>query len=261
MDKAHLTSLLCDGLKNLNIHYLEETDSTNNVARRLIDEGKESGLVVASSQTAGRGRSGHSFYSPTGSGIYMSYYFPFIPNTPSLGDIPVDSITSRVAVACAGTFEKLCGTSFGIKWVNDIYYESKKVAGILTEGIFPGRGQGYCVIGIGINVSTEGFPEDIKELAGALSLTGTTPGHEEIIAGVINEINVLLHQSDSSYVEEYKKRLMYVGEDVTFMEKDETVSAKMLGVDDECALLAELEDGTVRTIKNGEVSLLRPHRA
>lgn len=252
MAKEKITKLLNKDLDELNIFTYKDVDSTNNVARELIISGIKTGLVVADRQTAGRGRTGHSFFSPENSGVYMSYFAPFDtdPSTP-------ETITARAAVACALALESLCGTRFGIKWVNDIYYGPRKIAGILTEGIFSGDGSGYYVLGIGINVSTEGFPEDIKDSAGALSLTGIIPSHEEIIAGIINEFTRL---NTVPWLEEYKSRLMYVGEAVSFAENGNTVFATMLGVNDECALLARLDDGTVREIKNGEVSLLRPHR-
>ncbi|MCQ2520601.1 MAG: biotin--[acetyl-CoA-carboxylase] ligase [Lachnospiraceae bacterium] len=246
-------------LCKLHIEVFDEIDSTNNYAKKLILEGFKEGLIVADSQTAGRGRSGHSFYSPENTGIYMSYFF-----TPKNGLAGAESCTTKTAVAMVTALESLYSDSFNIKWVNDIYYGGKKISGILAEAVTTGINVGGIVIGIGINVSTKDYPDDIKDRAGHLPVRSDI-SRNDIIAEIINNLVPLLEKetSDKSYVNLYRDHLLMIGELVTFLDHSKSAAeaihttATIIDIDDECGLIVKEQDGTLRTIRNGEVSELR----
>lgn len=247
-------------LCKLNIELFDEIDSTNTYAKGLIVDGATEGLIVANCQTAGRGRSGHTFYSPKDSGIYMSYFY-----TPENGLAGAESCTTKTAVAVATAFESLYNEPFDIKWVNDIYYRGRKIAGILAEAVTTGINKGSVVIGIGINVSTTDYPDEIMDRAGHLPSKETVT-RNHIVASIINNLVPLVKDSDNAldYVNQYRSRLLMLGEKVTFLDHTKgtdpeliRTEATVLDIDNECGLIVSFADGSARTIKNGEVSELR----
>ena len=142
--------------------------STNQTAREMAADGALDGTVVlAHKQSAGRGRLGRSFFSPDGTGLYMSLIL-----RRDLTAADALRLTPMAAVATAEAIEDMVGHKVDIKWVNDIYLDQKKVCGILTEGsVDPTSGRlAYAVIGIGVNITPPdgGFPEEIRQVAGAI---------------------------------------------------------------------------------------------
>ena len=155
--------------KELDVRVYRTISSTNTVLKALAADGAGANLaLVAEHQTAGRGRMGRSFCSPSGTGLYFSLLLrPKVPAAEAM------SITACAAVAVSRTIEELTGRSTRIKWVNDILIGQKKVCGILTEaGIDAETGMlRYAVIGVGINVREPegGFPPEIAGIAGAVT--------------------------------------------------------------------------------------------
>ena len=132
--------------KSLDVRFYDSIDSTNTALRALAEEGaKEGTVLLAAQQTAGRGRRGRSFYSPEGTGMYMSILLR--PKAPAQ---KILRITPAAAVAAAQTFEEISGESANIKWVNDVYMRGRKVCGILTEASITGDGVRYVIMGIGV---------------------------------------------------------------------------------------------------------------
>ena len=133
------------------IHLHDTLESTNQTAKQLALEGAAHGtLVLAGHQTAGRGRKGRVFESPAGKGVYLSLVLRVsVPASEAL------AVTISAAVAVARAVKALCGLELGIKWVNDLYYQGKKVCGILTEaGTSVESGQlEWLVVGIGLNLT------------------------------------------------------------------------------------------------------------
>ena len=175
-------------------------DSTNNEAKRRLATGDHSSLlIVADSQEAGRGRLGHDFYSPKGTGIYMTIGGPL-----SRPLYHAERITLAAAVAVVRALQPLLPDELKLKWVNDIFYQGKKVCGILSEGMTDletGLIQ-YVNVGIGINVRPMEFPEELAGIAGSLNLM--KPTRNEIVARIVNEALKLSMDFDSDeYLEEY----------------------------------------------------------
>lgn len=235
---------------------LNNTDSTNALCKRLSAEEKEDMLVVALSQSGGKGRLGRSFYSPAGTGIYMSFLLH-----PRLHAAECTKITTAAAVSAARAIDAVSGKNSLIKWVNDIYIGNKKVCGILTEGGLSGKTTllDYAVLGIGLNLYNPkgGFPHDIEDKAG--SVFGKKPPCAEkaveFITAFTEEFfeiyNMFPH---NSYMEEYRKRSMLNGKEVSFIKDGKEFFGTVESIDDNAALILKTENETV-TLLAGEVSL------
>lgn len=241
--------------QKLNITIFNELDSTNNYLKKLGSEGeKENQLVIALSQTGGRGRMGRSFYSPNGTGIYFSLLLhPKFSAEKSL------LLTVMAAVSVAETIMKHNKNDVKIKWVNDIYIDGKKVCGILTEGaINSNKMLDYAVVGIGINVIApeNGFPDDIKNTA-----TAIFPGNaeeyikEKIIAEVVNRFFNMYNGDDKEYVRRYKEYSYLTGKEINIISGEITRPATVIDITDNCHLLVRNENGDIEEISSGDVSV------
>lgn len=231
----------------------EETDSTNRVAKQLAQEGAAEGtLVVAKRQSMGKGRLGRSFFSPEG-GIYMSVVL-----RPQIMPEKAVLITTCAAVAVARAIDRVCGLHAGIKWVNDIFINGKKVCGILAEAeMNPETAMPeYVILGIGINVKKQSVPEELKEIAGCLEEYGMMPEKkEELIAAVWEEFGMLYTDlSTAVYMKEYKERSVLLGREVTVFAATGEYKAVVSDIDEEGHLVVE-RDGSVQYISTGEVSV------
>ena len=232
---------------------LEETDSTNRVAKELaINGAPEGSLVVARKQSGGKGRLGRSFFSPEG-GIYMSMILrPQIPADRAV------LITTCAAVAVARAIERVSDVTAGIKWVNDIFVNGKKVCGILAEaGLEPEQtAPAYVILGIGINVKKQSVPEALKEIVGCLEEdNGKRISKEVLIAEVWKEFGKLYKSiSDAIYMEEYKGRSVLLGKEVTVFSPDGDYKATVTDIDRDGHLVIDRQ-GDMLKLSCGEVSV------
>lgn len=253
MDKKVLEKYL--GQK-LNITIFPELDSTNNYLKKLGSQGdKANTLVIAESQTSGRGRMGRSFYSPNGTGVYFSLLLhPEILAEKAL------NLTVMAAVAVAETVMRYSTGDVKIKWVNDVYIDGKKVCGILTEGAINPitKMLDYAVVGIGINVIApeNDFPEDIKNIATAI-FSGNTEEDikEKIIAEVINRFLALYNAKEDDHIDRYKEYSFLTGKEINIISGENIRPATVLGITDECHLLVKNEYGKTEEISSGDVSV------
>lgn len=241
--------------QKLNIDIFDELDSTNNYLKKLGSQGeKEAQLVIAQSQTGGRGRMGRSFYSPNGTGIYFSLLLhPEYAIEKSL------FLTVMAAVSVAETVMKYNKNGVKIKWVNDIYIDGKKVCGILTEGAINSDNKlDYAVVGIGINVISpdNGFADEIKDIATAI-FPGKTEENikEKIIAEVVNRFFEMYNGFDTDYVNRYKKYSYLTGKEINIISGEITRPATVLGITDDCHLRVKNEKGEIEEISSGDVSV------
>lgn len=243
---------LISELSNLPVIVKATLDSTNSEARRRILDGNFShGLIIADSQTNGRGRVGHSFYSPKNYGIYMSYVF-----TP--GDLSeAHRLTTKAAVSVTEAISFLYGINPKIKWVNDIYYNERKICGILSEAVTTGINKGSLIVGIGINFSSCELPSDIKDIAGSLpSKEGIT--RNRLICEIVNRLYPeTLNLSSVEYIKKYREASMLTGTDITYYENEVQKEAHVTGIDEDAGLMVILPDGTQKTLRNGEVFTIR----
>ncbi|MDR2572503.1 MAG: biotin--[acetyl-CoA-carboxylase] ligase, partial [Oscillospiraceae bacterium] len=193
-------------------------ESTNKTAKEMAISGAEHGtVVIADGQTAGRGRYGRSFFSPSSFGIYMSV----IMRPERLRFSTATLVTSFAAVSVCRAIEAISDKFPQIKWVNDIFINGKKVCGILTEAVtdYESGNVEWIVVGIGINFSTPvtDFPDDIKQSAGAVFSGNNIPTtRNHLVAGIINRMMENNHKNgEAEMLEEYKNRLMMLGKRIT----------------------------------------------
>lgn len=229
--------------------------STNDVAKeKTAESDADFTVIIAEKQTAGKGRLSRKFYSPEGSGIYMSIILrPKI----SVCDTPL--ITTAAAVAVSRAIDNICGISPLIKWVNDLYYGGRKICGILTEGaINPQNADlNYAILGIGVNLYENEFPDDIKDIAGCIF---SHPTDEEtkhrLIAEILNEFFIIYQNlTDRKFMDEYRRRSFILGKKITYEKNGETKSGVAKSIDDDARLTVELDNKTVETLYSGEVSI------
>lgn len=240
------------------VYVHERLDSSNQTAKRLALAGAPHGtLVLAGQQSAGRGRMGRRFESPAGKGIYLSLVLRApVPASEALG------VTVGAAVAVARAVQKLCGIELGIKWVNDLYYQGKKVCGILTEAgtsVESGLLE-WLVVGIGLNLTTTpaDWPEELARTAGSLFPGGPAPVGRAALAGAIaRELLALCPAFDC--LDEYRARCFVPGHWVTVCAETETYAAKALAIDEEGRLVIQRENGRQEALRCGEVTT-RPAR-
>ena len=234
-------------------------DSTNRYLMDLAKDREEVGTAVwAHRQTGGRGRLGRSFSSPEG-GIYISILVPLAD--PSRSNI---NITAMVGVAVMRTIKQVCGKNCGIKWVNDIIYNGRKVCGILAQACGGETAIDKAVIGIGINYRTDlsEFPEDVREIACSLySPSEETPDETEFVRALLDNLwKIITDDSkspeDNSWLADYKGSSTIVGNKVLIL-KAGAVTGEGLAteIDDSCCLHVVDEDGNETVLSTGEVSI------
>ncbi len=235
-----------------------EVGSTNTLARELAAAGAPEGTVIlADTQRQGRGRMGRQFFSPTGSGLYMSIIL-----RPDAAAVPLLYITTAAAVAVAEAIEEVAEVPASIKWVNDVYCRGKKVCGILTEGAIAENLQ-YAVLGIGINVlpPKDGFPSEIESRAGTVFDEKTPlPAHprEELAAAIITRFwGYYGALSAKMYLPSYRKRDLLKGRTVEVLDINGAVIEEVTaeGITDNFELLVSDRHGKTKALSSGEVSL------
>ena len=247
-------------LKNqsLNIRVVDTVDSTNAAMKRMAAEGAPQGSVlIANQQSAGRGRMGRSFFSPPGTGIYMSLLL-----RPRMDAQRATLVTASAAVAVAEAIEQLSGEPVQIKWVNDVLFHGRKVCGILTEAAmdFESGMIDYVVPGIGVNtaVPEEGFPEELQGIAGAAFGAARVPEQRCRLAAEILDrfMDYYACLGSRACYEAYKSRSVVLGKDVQLLSPGrEPLSAQVLDIDEDFALVVRTEDGRIQRVNAGEVSL------
>ena len=256
LSESGIRQYLTGEAQQLNLHVYDSVDSTNLVLRKLANEGAPEGTVVISAeQTGGRGRKGRSFYSPQGTGVYVSLLLK-----PKIAPDDATLITTTAAVAVCEAVEALSGNPAEIKWVNDVFMDGKKVCGILTEGSFDMEsGQfDYAILGTGINVfePAGGFPEEIRGIAGRVLTSPAPDGKNRMIAEYLNRFLPLYRNLGSATTNaEYRRRSFVLGKMVNVLGRDSVTPARAIDVDDHCRLIVEYEDGRREALSSGEISV------
>ena len=242
--------------KNMDINVIPVIGSTNDLVREKANEGYDEGYVVISNeQTKGRGRYGRKFFSPSGTGLYMSILLR--PKNYSASEAV--KVTMIAAVALCEAIEEVSDEKAEIKWVNDVFINGKKICGILTEASY-GLESGvldYAVVGVGINVYRPegGFPEEIEQTAGAIFDTTRDDLKNHLSASFINNFMRYYLLQNDEFVEEYRRRSFVVGKKVMVIMGDNKREALVKGVDEDCRLIVEYDDGKTECLSYGEISI------
>lgn len=245
-----LSPELCE---RLDISVVPMVGSTNTELKSAAEKGGKDGTVlIAMEQTAGRGRLGRSFFSPKDTGLYMSVLL-----RPDFSASEALYITTCAAVAATEAIDKATGSEARIKWVNDIYLKGKKVCGILTEASvdFESGGLNYAVLGIGINLTTADFPDELSEIAASVSaekIDLRAPVAAEFLTRFFGYYKKL---QSLEFLSEYRRRSMLTGQEVTFIRGNEIFEGTVMGIDDELRLVTRLKNGETIAFSSGEVQL------
>ena len=231
-------------------------DSTNNYLKKAAELGaKEKTVVISAHQSGGKGRMGRTFYSPDGSGVYMSILL-----RPNMSFSDSILVTTCAAVSVCRAIEKVCKKKAGIKWVNDIFIDGKKVCGILTEAAInlESNKPDYIVLGIGLNLykPQNDFPDEIRDIATALFKNKTEADlyRNVLIAEILNfffeEYRNILNKN---FYNEYVDKMFLIGKKVKVLGKWE-YAAHVVGVDDNFNLVVKNENNEIINLNSGEVS-------
>ena len=234
------------------VRYYESVDSTNAEARRQISEGLSGpALFLSEEQTAGRGRLGRSFYSPKETGIYMTLACPV-----HAAYQDAVRITSKAAAAVLQGIQSVVNAALSIKWVNDIYIGERKIAGILVEAVQDAAQTcvEWLVIGVGINVSTSDFPEELKETAGALT-HGSCDRTSLVTAVTERLLWEAEHLQDDSFLKICREKSAVLGKEILYGSMPDLKAGKAVAIDDDGALIVEKADGSTEILNSGEISI------
>lgn len=247
--------LHADGLR---LSVYKEVTGTNALLKELAASGEAEGrVIIASSQTEGRGRYGRSFFSPEGTGLYLSVLL-----RPKLEARKAQYITCLAAVCGARAVEKVSGEKVGIKWVNDLICRERKISGILTEAALDleSGGLDWVVMGIGFNLAD---PEDgwgeLEGIAGSVFGESAPEGKRaELAAEFLNEFwREYTDYDESRFLEEYRARQTATGKTVEVIARgEEPKPARAVGVDGEFRLVVEYPDGSREALFSGEVRIV-----
>lgn len=256
MTEAELESLKNTQWAGCEIYCFDSIDSTNTKAKELAEAGHPSGtLVVADQQTLGRGRRGRSWESPAGTGIFMTLMLK-----PDINPNNASMLTLVAAMATARAITEVAGEAAQIKWPNDIVMNGKKVVGILTEMSAQFDYINHIVVGIGINVHNEEFPEEIAKTASSLLLEcGHRIHRASLIEAFLEEFErlyaVYLETEDMSGLQkEYDSLLVNRGRQVRVLDPKEPFEGKAMGITKKGELIVDTWESR-KLVSSGEVSV------
>lgn len=257
MTEAEIKSLMHTEWVAKEVLYFDTIDSTNTKAQELAEKGYPSGtLVVADKQESGKGRRGRSWVSPSGTGIFMTLMIK-----PDINPNNASMLTLVAALAVAKAITSVTGEEAMIKWPNDIVVNGKKVCGILTEMNAQFDYINHIVVGIGINVHNESFPEEISQMASSLMIEaeGKRFHRAQIIAETMSYFEqyydtFLKTQDLSALVREYDKLLVNRNKSVRVLDPKEPFDGKAMGITPKGELIVDTWESR-KLVSSGEVSV------
>lgn len=257
MTEAEIKSLMHTEWVAKEVLYFDTIDSTNTKAQELAEKGYPSGtLVVADKQESGKGRRGRSWVSPSGTGIFMTLMIK-----PDINPNNASMLTLVVALAVAKAITSVTGEKALIKWPNDIVVNGKKVCGILTEMNAQFDYINHIVVGIGINVHNESFPEEISQMASSLMIEagGKRFHRAQIIAETMSYFEqyydtFLKTQDLSALVREYDELLVNRNKSVRVLDPKEPFDGKAMGITPKGELIVDTWESR-KLVSSGEVSV------
>lgn len=257
MTEAEIKSLMHTEWVAKEVLYFDTIDSTNTKAQELAEKGYPSGtLVVADKQESGKGRRGRSWVSPSGTGIFMTLMIK-----PDINPNNASMLTLVVALAVAKAITSVTGEEALIKWPNDIVVNGKKVCGILTEMNAQFDYINHIVVGIGINVHNESFPEEISQMASSLMIEagGKRFHRAQIIAETMSYFEqyydtFLKTQDLSALVREYDELLVNRNKSVRVLDPKEPFDGKAMGITPKGELIVDTWESR-KLVSSGEVSV------
>ncbi|QIK56932.1 biotin--[acetyl-CoA-carboxylase] ligase [Erysipelothrix sp. HDW6A] len=240
----------------VSLQVYDEVSSTNTLAKEYADANplNPNALIVADTQSQGRGRRGRSFYSPSQSGIYMSILF-----TPELSLLDSQLITIGAAVAVRRVLESTLKVESQIKWLNDLYIGNRKICGILTEGdiILESNTYKYLIVGIGLNLfEAQSVPKELTSIYGSVTDTQDYD-RNDIVTRIYESFMQILETLPSSrldLIDEYKSYSNVLGKKVLIVgSEDEIYDA--IDIDEHGYLVVQDNHGNQKHLHSGEISI------
>lgn len=240
---------------NQTVYYYECLGSTNDEAHRLAEQGAASGsLVIADAQDAGKGRMGRAFFSPSGSGIWMSLILrpDILPERASM-------LTLVAAVAVHDTLMEF-GISSGIKWPNDVVVDGKKISGILTEMRAEPEAIDYVILGVGINVNMTEFPKSLEPLAVSMAqVSGKSFERGKIVESFLRhfeaDYQTFLEKGHLGFIQErYNENLIHRNKKIHIHEIRREWQGVSQGINEMGELLVQGDAG-IQRLSSGELSI------
>lgn len=257
LSKEEIVSRIHTKWAGKEVIFQSETESTNGDCKKLAENGGAHGtLVVADSQTGGRGRRGRKWESEKGTSISMSLLL-----RPSIFPDQAPVLTLIMALSVVQAMEEIGIKGAGIKWPNDIVINGKKVCGILTEMSAEIGFIHYVVIGVGVNVSTKDFPEELEEVATSIYLqTGTEYARAQLIEAIVRIFEehyeyYVKHGSLGQLKDSYETFLVNANNMVRVLDAKGEYSGTALGINESGELLVKKDSGEVCPVYAGEVSV------
>ena len=236
-----------------NIIYTKETVSTNNDAK--CSNECNGTVFITDFQSGGKGRLGRQWVSPPGSGIAMSVLLK-----PDDNFTHIQCVTLCAGLAVCKAINSLCTLNSLIKWPNDIVIGNKKVCGILTEAVTDNGKIKSIIVGIGINVTNDSFPDDISYKATSLlSETSVRYSRSELAKEIFIEfekqyVNLLKGKLDE-IIKEYENLCVNIGREACIVSKDSEIKGKAVGISENGELLISTGD-EIKAVSSGEVSVI-----
>lgn len=259
ISKEGISLYLNKSCSDIEIYNYKTISSTNEIAKNLALSGAKHGTVVISEeQTAGKGRLGRSFYSPANTGIYMSIILR--PNLTAMDSV---LITTSSSVIICESIKKVTGIDCQIKWINDIYLNNKKVAGILTEAStnFESGTIDYLILGIGINFNQpkDDFLDELKSIASSLFNNNNNNINRNMLCAEIisNILDMIPRIKNYDFISEYKKRSIVLNQEIIYISSGISSKGKAININCDGSLVVEHDDGSIKILNSGEVSIRR----
>ena len=238
LDRQKIKDALC---VDAEVAVFDSVNSTNDIAAEIAAKTELPIVVAAEGQTDGKGRNGKSFFSPEGTGLYLS-----VVTHPNTDVFSLPAVTCGAAVAVVRAIEKLTELKPQIKWVNDIYVDGRKVCGILCRALGGNGRAEHLVTGIGVNLTTESFPAEIKDTAGSL---GCDVDRNVLAAEIVNNLI-----SISDFMDEYREKSCVLGRKITYWKNNIPHSATAIDIDENGGLT--VSDGKEKTtLSSGEITV------
>ncbi|MBR3212913.1 MAG: biotin--[Methanosphaera sp.] len=241
-----------------NIHFYQEVTSTNDIAKKFVDnDAPEGTVIIAEQQTAGRSRSKNDWASPEG-GIWMTLILK-----PEVTLLEASKLTIVTGVAIAKTLHDKFNLDAGIKWPNDIMIGNKKICGILTEAVTDYDDLKAVLIGVGIdvNINQSDLPDNLQDIATTVSEESTEEIKRAEIMKVFFSIFEELYEEFKNgqfkhIIGEWRRLSSTTGNRVKVYKDGKAMLADAVGIDNQGALIVELDDGSLEKIISGECIII-----
>lgn len=255
-------NIIKEGLKakdfGKKIYHFESLDSTNDYIKNNYLKLKDKDIIIAEEQTKGRGRTNRYWHSKKGEGIWMSIYLK-----PDILPFKAPIITQLTGASIIKALDNL-GVKTTIKWPNDIFLNDKKICGILTEMKLEVSDLEYIIVGIGMNVNSLDFDDEIKDIATSIKKEGFDISRVDIIREILKEFEIFyldyIKNENKNFMDICKEKSNIVGNNIFIIKNNERIKAKAIDLNKDGNLIVLKEDNKKEELFSGEVSIRKDEK-